>query len=42
MVLAARLVLIKLVIGHWSVSIHLLLVVRSSFAGFVFVLISRL
>ena len=30
--------LVKFVIGHWSVSIHLLLVVRSSFVGFVFVL----
>ena len=29
---------VKFVIGHWSVSIHLLLVVRSPFVGFVFVL----
>ena len=28
---------ITFVIGHWSVSIHLLLVVRSPFVGFVFV-----
>ena len=29
---------VKFVISHWSVSIHLLLVVRSPFVGFVFVL----
>ena len=28
----------KFVIGHWSVSMHLLLVVRIPFVGFVFVL----
>ena len=28
----------KFLNGHWSVSIHLLLVVRSPFVGFVFVL----
>ena len=35
MVLAAS---VKFTIGHWSVSIHLLLVVKSPFVGFVFVL----
>ena len=29
---------VKFTIGHWSVSIHLLSVVRSPFVGFVFVL----
>ena len=29
---------VKFVIGHWSVSIQLLLVVRSPFVGFAFVL----
>ena len=29
---------VKFTIGHWSVSIHLLLVVRSPFVGFVFFL----
>ena len=37
MVLAARLVL-TFDIGHWLVSMHLLLVVRIPFVGFVFVL----
>ena len=28
-------ILVKFVIGHWSVSIHLLLVVRSPFVGWI-------